>query len=130
VHPYKTYTVISGSVPRLRAGSGLKRASIFLYNVRVGESGMTYFGRESRVDSDTRPSRQAGPPGAPPRRPTAGAHAGAAQRQRRPSALCPPRSAHSRYDALHPLKALSGPHQTSHTDQHQGATVACTSPGT
>ena len=38
-----------------RSRSGLKRASIFLYNVRVGESGITYFGRESRVDSDTRP---------------------------------------------------------------------------
>lgn len=104
-----------------RSRSGLKRASIFLYNVRVGESGITYFGRESRVDSDTRP-------GAP--RPAAARPLVPAQRQRRPSALCPPRSAHSRHDALHPLKALSGPHQTSHTDQHQGATVACTSPGT
>lgn len=49
-----------------RSRSGLKRASIFLYNVRVGESGITYFGRESRVDSDTRPGAGRRPTAAVP----------------------------------------------------------------
>ena len=57
--PYKS-TMISVPVPVWS-----ERASFYTMLEQENRE-YTYFGPESRVDSDTRPSRQAGPPGAPP----------------------------------------------------------------